>query len=63
MAMGNFCWTQLIECPYATAGGQCSDDIYDDFGICEMLGDEMPPKELAPELRRKWCTKRDEGSV
>lgn len=46
MAMGNFCYAQGIECPYATAYGQCLDDIYEDFGICEMLGDDMPSKEL-----------------
>lgn len=42
MAMGNFCYAQGVECPYATAYGQCLDDIYEDFGICEMLGDDMP---------------------
>lgn len=31
MAMGNFCYIQNIECPYATALGTCRDDIYSDF--------------------------------
>ena len=57
MAMGNFCWTQLIECPYANVSGSCTDDIYTDFGICEMLGDEMPPKEMSSECRREWAVK------
>ena len=54
MAMGNFCYAQGIECPYATASGQCLDDIYEDYGICEMLGDDMPPKELSYEDRINW---------
>lgn len=57
MAMGNYCYAQGIECHYATAYGQCQDDIYEDFGICEMLGDEMPPKELPETYRREWCMK------
>ena len=28
MAMGNFCYIQSIECPYATVLGTCRDDIY-----------------------------------
>lgn len=55
MAMGNYCYIQSIECPYATVTGQCQDDIYDDFDKCEMQGDEMPPKEWSAEERRKWC--------
>ena len=54
MAMGNFCHIKLIECEYATVCGQCLDDIYDEYGICEMEGDDMPPKELSPEERVKW---------
>lgn len=42
MAMGNFCKIQQIECPHATSLGTCKDDIYDEYGLCEMLGDEMP---------------------
>lgn len=57
MAMGNFCYAQGIECPYADTCGQCQDDIYSDFGICEMLGDDLPPKEWPTELRREWCKK------
>lgn len=57
MAMGNFCWAQLIECEYATVCGDCKDDIYEDFGLCEMEGDDMPPKNLSPEERRAWCLK------
>lgn len=57
MAMGNYCYAQGIECSYATTTGQCKDYIFDDFGICEMLGDEMPPKELSKDCRRKWCMK------
>lgn len=45
MAMGNFCYIQNIECPYATALGTCRDDIYSDFNKCEMNGDDMPPIE------------------
>lgn len=55
MAMGNYCYIQSIEYPYATVTGQCQDDIYDDFDKCEMQGDEMPPKEWPAEERRKWC--------
>ena len=29
MAMGNYCFIQGIECPYATSCGDCIDDIYD----------------------------------
>lgn len=36
MAMGNFCYIQSIECPYATALGTCRDDIYSDFNKCEV---------------------------
>ena len=57
MAMGNFCYAQGIECPYATVCVQCLDDIYEDYGICEMLGDDMPPKELSAEDRRAWVMK------
>ncbi len=52
MAMGNYCYAQCIECPYATTLGVCLDDIYGDFGICEMLGDDMPPKEADTDTRR-----------
>lgn len=55
MAMGNYCYIQSIECPYATVTGRCQDYIYDDFDKCEMQGDEMPPKEWPAEERRKWC--------
>ena len=54
MAMGNFCYAQGIECPYATTYGNCRDDIYEDYGLCEMLGDDMPPIELPTEDRKKW---------
>ena len=57
MAMGNFCYIKEIECPFASAYGNCLDDIYDDYGICEMDGDDMPPKELSSEDRRDWCVK------
>lgn len=57
MAMGNFCYMELIECPYATSTGGCLDDIYDEFGICEMHGDDMPPKELSIDDRHRWCIK------
>ena len=57
MAMGNFCYAQGIECPYATVCGQCLDDIYEDYGICDMLGDDMPPKELSAADRRAWVMK------
>lgn len=53
MAMGNYCYREYIECPYATATGDCLDDIEDDFGLCEMRGDEMPPKEADTEERRR----------
>ena len=59
MAMGNFCWKELIECRFATALGQCLDDIADDFGLCEMQGDEMPPKELPSDERRAWCVNKN----
>ena len=55
MAMGNFCYIQSIECPYATALGTCRDDIYSDFNKCEMNGDDMPPIEWLPHERRSWC--------
>lgn len=55
MAMGNYCYIQSIECRFANIGGHCQDDIYDDFDKCVMLGDEMPPKELSTDERRKWC--------
>lgn len=55
MAMGNFCLAQMIECEYATASGRCLDDIYEDFGRCEMRGCDMPPKELPSDQRRQWC--------
>lgn len=48
MAMGNFCYIQSIECPYATVLGTCRDDIYSDFNKCEMNGDDMPPIEWPP---------------
>lgn len=54
MAMGNFCFAQNTECAYATVAGQCRDDIFEDFGLCEMLGDDMPPKELSSEQRCQW---------
>lgn len=53
MAMGNFCYAKGIECTYATVCGNCADDIYEDFDLCEMEGDTMPPKELPAEERRK----------
>lgn len=55
MAMGNFCYIQSIECPYATVLGTCRDDIYSDFNKCEMNGDDMPPIEWPPHERRSWC--------
>lgn len=55
MAMGNFCYIQSIECPYATALGTCRDDIYSDFNKCEMNGDDMSPIEWLPHERRSWC--------
>lgn len=59
MAMGNFCLIELIECRFATVLGQCLDDIVDDFGLCEMRGDEMPPKELSSDERRAWCENKN----
>ncbi len=56
MAMGNYCYAQGIECPYATVSGTCLDDIYEDFDICEMFGDMMPPKNLPRDERRAWAT-------
>lgn len=58
MAMGNFCYAKSIECPYATAVGQCKDDIYEDFNLCEMEGDDMPPIEFSSEERRRLCSKQ-----
>lgn len=55
MAMGNFCYIQSIECPYATVLGTCRDDIYSDFNKCEMNGDDMPTIEWPPHERRSWC--------
>lgn len=55
MAVGNFCYIQSIECPYATVLGTCRDDIYSDFNKCEMNGDDMPPIEWPPHERRSWC--------
>lgn len=57
MAMGNYCYIELIECPYATITGDCLDDIYDKFGICEMHGDNMPPKGLSRDEWHRWCIK------
>lgn len=54
MAMGNYCYAQGIECEYANACGNCIDDIYEDFGLCEMEGDDMPPKDMSSEERREW---------
>lgn len=53
MAMGYYCYAQGIECEYATSCGTCLDDIYEDFGLCEMLGDDMPPRDLSEEERRE----------
>lgn len=58
MAMGNYCCLRLIECPYATAMGTCRDDIYDDFGMCEMDGNEMPSIHMPAEERRLWAEQR-----
>lgn len=55
MAMGYYCYIKGIECPYATAIGDCLDNIYGDFGLCEMEGEDMPPKDLDSESRRQWC--------
>lgn len=63
MAMGNYCYIQRIECPFANTCGQCVDDIYDDFGLCEMMGDDMPPKELLTEERRAWCLRAKSEEV
>lgn len=52
MAMGNYCYCQYTECPYATVSGKCQDNIWEDFGICEMYGDMMPNKDLDKELRQ-----------
>lgn len=52
MAMGNYCYTQGIECNYATVTGKCQDDIYEDYGLCEMLGSDMPYKYLTTDERR-----------
>lgn len=54
MAMGNYCYAKRIECEYSTVCGHCLDYIYEDYGICEMEGDDMPPKELSSEERVKW---------
>lgn len=48
MAMGNFCYEQEIECPYATVLGCCVDG---ESGLCEMLGDKMKIPTVA-ELNR-----------
>lgn len=53
MAMGNYCWREGIECQYATVTGQCQDDIAEDFGLCEMHGDIMPPKNLNQKERQE----------
>lgn len=53
MAMGYYCYAQGIECEYADACGNCIDYIYEDFGLCEMLGDDMPPKYLPTEERQQ----------
>lgn len=58
MAMGNYCYAQGIECPYATTYGNCLDDIYEDYGLCEMLGDDMPPKGLSKKDKVKWIIDR-----
>lgn len=58
MAMGNFCKEKGIECPYATTMGLCLDDIHSDFGLCEMEGDDMPPKGLPPVERRERARAR-----
>lgn len=64
MAMGNYCFIQGIECPYATSCGDCLDDIYYEYGLCEMLGDDMPPKELSTEDRIQWVlTKKNKRQV
>ena len=63
MAMGFFCYIQCIECPYATVYGECRDNIYDDYGLCEMMGDDMPPKELSSEDRIKWILRGDNNET
>ena len=37
--MGNFCYIEGTECPYATVMGSCK---YEDSGLCTMHGDDMP---------------------
>lgn len=61
MAMGNFCYAQGIECPYATASGDCLDDIFSAYDLCEMLGDDMPPKGLPAEERRSLAIRSKEA--
>lgn len=58
MAMGNYCYAQGIECSYATTCGDCLDSIYEDYGLCEMLGDDMPPRELSVEDRIEWIVSK-----
>lgn len=62
MAMGNFCYIQRIECAYATSCGKCIDDIYDEYGMCEMKGDDMPPKDISATERIKWITDKQANS-
>ena len=38
MAMGNFCQIKNIECCNANVLGACKNDIFDDYGLCEMEG-------------------------
>ena len=59
MAMGNYCFIQGIECPYARSCGDCLDDIYDEYGLCEMLGDDMPPRQ---HRRAPWAQVDKVGS-
>ena len=63
MAMGNYCYIQGIECPYATNLGTCLDDIYDEYGLCEMLGDDMPPKEFSTEDRIQWVLTKNKRQI
>lgn len=63
MAMGNYCFIQGIECPYATSCGDCLDDIYDEYELCEMLGDDMPPKELSAEDRIQWVLTKNKRQI
>ncbi len=56
MAMGNYCYLQGIECPYATVLGRCQDDIYEDYGLCEMRGDKLPPKDWGTDARREYVS-------